>query len=583
MNLAPVSLIILFTAMALIFLGVGQRVLDRMRLTDTQALALLAVMVAGVFLPEIRLTRGIAIDIGGLLAPLGVAIYLLISAGTVWEKTRAILASLITAAVVYAGDKIIPPDPGPVDSRLGIDPTILPALAGGLVAYLFGRSRRAAFIAGTLGVVLTDVISVIENAIRGVPGAVAAFGGAGAFDASVISGFLAVALAELIGETREFLQGGPKSAGRPEGLLRGLRGRVAFGSEGDGEGGSRPGEAQETAPATEGRGEVAARQDEGSPVSRGAVVASLVLSALLIGGGSILGTKVAGESDELLHGQLFTVRTEDGRTLMVTGRRVHQGDEYIDERNDHYVITSVQGLTAVAHLVGRDNPLSLLGSGEDGTVPVLKGAAGAAGAAGEARAFGRKRVTIGLYHTHNDESYVPNQKAAAIDGKGGIHAVGHAFAKALTDKGYRVVHKEDVHLPHDNGAYRRSRRTASSLINRQKADVVFDVHRDAGPSYSYAKKVDDKWVTQIRLVVGRQNPQIKGPLTFAKELKAIADDVHPGLVKGIFLGREAYNQDLGPHTLLLEVGTEQNAMQSAQRGIVLFADVVDRWVDKKLR
>ena len=38
-------------------------------------------------------------------------------------------------------------------------------------------------------------------------------GGAGAFDSLILAGILAVLLAELVGETRERLQGGPKSEG----------------------------------------------------------------------------------------------------------------------------------------------------------------------------------------------------------------------------------------------------------------------------------------------------------------------------------------------------------------------------------
>jgi hypothetical protein len=48
-------------------------------------------------------------------------------------------------------------------------------------------------------------------------------GGAGAFDSLILAGILAVLLAELVGETRERLQGGPKSEGRPEDLIHHLR------------------------------------------------------------------------------------------------------------------------------------------------------------------------------------------------------------------------------------------------------------------------------------------------------------------------------------------------------------------------
>ena len=63
-------------------------------------------------------------------------------------------------------------------------------MAGGVIAYLFGRSRRAAFIAGVTGVLIADVVASIEVWSRGIDQTLA-LGGAGAYDAVVISGILA--------------------------------------------------------------------------------------------------------------------------------------------------------------------------------------------------------------------------------------------------------------------------------------------------------------------------------------------------------------------------------------------------------
>ena len=47
-------------------------------------------------------------------------------------------------------------------------------------------------------------------------------GGAGIFDSIVLAGLVAVLLAEILGETRERLQGGPATRGRDPELLRHL-------------------------------------------------------------------------------------------------------------------------------------------------------------------------------------------------------------------------------------------------------------------------------------------------------------------------------------------------------------------------
>ena len=102
-----------------------------------------------------------------------------------------------------------------------IDPLFIYPLVAGLVAYLVGRSRRSAFIAATLGVLGMDIIDYIKILGTSAPGAVH-IGGAGAFDSIILSGIIAVLLAEIIGETRERLQGGPESEGRPQELVEGL-------------------------------------------------------------------------------------------------------------------------------------------------------------------------------------------------------------------------------------------------------------------------------------------------------------------------------------------------------------------------
>ena len=85
------------------------------------------------------------------------------------------------------------------------------------MAYLVGRSRRLAFIGATIGILVADIAHAVETAIRGLSSP-ARIGGAGIFDTMVLAGVIAVLLAEIIGETRERIQGGPEEErARPEG------------------------------------------------------------------------------------------------------------------------------------------------------------------------------------------------------------------------------------------------------------------------------------------------------------------------------------------------------------------------------
>lgn len=217
----PLGLIILFVLVGLVVFGAAQRILDRMRLTDTQAVIILGLIIVGSMF-DLPISRGpsvVTVNVGGALVPAAVALYLIAKAGTPWERARSAIATIVTAGVVYGVSRLT--DFGPHGGTpMILDPLWLFALVGGFVAYVLGRSRRAAFVAGVLGLLLFQLLdSFIHASARA--GAPIAVGGGGFFDAIVLSGLISVGLAELIGETRERLQGGP-DPNRPEPLKQAL-------------------------------------------------------------------------------------------------------------------------------------------------------------------------------------------------------------------------------------------------------------------------------------------------------------------------------------------------------------------------
>jgi stage II sporulation protein P len=260
--------------------------------------------------------------------------------------------------------------------------------------------------------------------------------------------------------------------------------------------------------------------------------------------------------------QYMQMVDEEGNVLMESSRLIEEGDQYLTADNYLYEVVSIEGNLAKAKLKERvelpDKRFRLGG---------LTGL--------ETQAGPREIRGIAFYHTHNAESYLPSDGTHSINGQGGIHKVGQAFAKALAELNVPVYYDETLHLPHDRGAYRRSRGTAMALLE-ENPDAIFDIHRDAAPAHRYALEIDDdEWVTSIQLVVGRQNQNFAINKEYAQSLKKIADTMHPGLIRGIFFGRGNYNQDLTPLNLLLEVGSHTNSREAAEKGIGYFAQVVD--------
>ncbi len=227
MTQLPIGIIILIVVSILIYFGMAHRVLDRMRISDRAALGIIAIMAVGSFI-DIPLSTGrydVSVNVGGALVPLGVAGYLLSRAGTPKEWGRALISALITGAVIFGvGNLMSRGDVEPGGRFLGyLDALWVYPIIGGLVAYIAGRSRRSAFIAATLGLVLVDLAYLVQLFYIGAPVGTVAIGGAGVFDGIVLAGIVAVLLAELIGETRERLQGGPATRGRSDELVEALR------------------------------------------------------------------------------------------------------------------------------------------------------------------------------------------------------------------------------------------------------------------------------------------------------------------------------------------------------------------------
>lgn len=196
----PIGTILLAIIAVLIFFGVFHRVLDRMKLSDRAALAILVAIAVGSFF-EFTILRApvmVRANLGGAIIPVVVAVWLVVTSDEASEKVRAVVASLVTGVIIYGMRKVLPAE----EQVMLVSPMILYGVAAGIIAAVSGRSRRNAFIAGLSGQVLADIFHWIELAVTRTPGTVA-FGGAGALDVTIIGAILAVGFVELTGEARE--------------------------------------------------------------------------------------------------------------------------------------------------------------------------------------------------------------------------------------------------------------------------------------------------------------------------------------------------------------------------------------------
>ena len=255
---------------------------------------------------------------------------------------------------------------------------------------------------------------------------------------------------------------------------------------------------------------------------------------------------------------------EDKKTvLFLKGDDVNVGDRYLSKDNKLYEIELVdhEDKNAVAKFLKNEKlPKYNLKSNKKTSTE------------SSAKAASTKKV--GVYHTHNDECYFTPDGIDSVYGKGGIHDVGKAFVSNLNKLWVATEYREDLHLPHNSGAYTRSQVTASAIL-QNGVQGIFDLHRDSTKRSEYQTTVNGEKMSSIRMVVGSSSANFEENKNFAYAIKSYADEVYPGLIKDIYFGKGNYNQQLSTRAMLFEMGCENIEKDDVIKSTEYLAKVVD--------
>ena len=194
--------------------------------------------------------------------------------------------------------------------------------------------------------------------------------------------------------------------------------------------------------------------------------------------------------------------------------------------------------------------------------------------------YGPKKIKnipkkIGLYLTHNDESYMIGDGVDSVYGAGGIHDIAKKIKNELQKHNIDVVLDETLHIPHDNSAYSRSKATANKIINNNEVDAVFDIHRDGASRKSYVKNVSGDELCMVRIVIGLGNQNYKANEDFAMYVMSVANEMYPWLIKDIYFGKGHYNQNLYGKSLLFEMGSHLVEKDLVAKSVAPLCDVLN--------
>lgn len=193
-----------------------------------------------------------------------------------------------------------------------------------------------------------------------------------------------------------------------------------------------------------------------------------------------------------------------------------------------------------------------------------------------------------IYHTHSQEAFVDSKPG---DPSESVVGVGEYLANILRDDyGYNVIHdKSEYDIVQGkldrNKAYDYARTGVKKILKENPTiEVIIDLHRDGAAKRSTT--IDGEETAQIMLLNGLSrdlkgpityldNPYIEDNLAFSLQLQIKSSEIYSKLFYKNYLNCYRYNLDLRQKSILVELGTHKNTLQSALNAMKPFAEVLD--------
>lgn len=198
--------------------------------------------------------------------------------------------------------------------------------------------------------------------------------------------------------------------------------------------------------------------------------------------------------------------------------------------------------------------------------------------------------TVLIVHSHtcesyeNTEGYQETGSYRTTDQRFNMVSIGAYLAQCLQEKGISVLHDTTVHdYPSYNASYSLSRETVQEYLEKYPSiRLVLDIHRDAyedssGNQIRNTVTVNGTTASKLMVVAGTNaygegHTNWQENLSVALKLQTVLERLYPGLCRPLALRSSAFNQDLSPGALLIEVGTAGDTRQDALNAAAFLAD-----------
>lgn len=201
-----------------------------------------------------------------------------------------------------------------------------------------------------------------------------------------------------------------------------------------------------------------------------------------------------------------------------------------------------------------------------------------------------KSPTVLIIHSHtcesyeNTEGYTPSDPYRTMDERYNMVSIGKHLAEQLRQRGISVLHDTTIHdYPSYDDAYPQSRKTVQKYLEEYPTiQLVLDIHRDAyedksGNQARNTVTIDGRSSSRLMLVAGTNaynqgHPNWQENMAMAVKLQTVLQRLYPGLCRNLTVRSSAFNQDLSPGSLLIEIGTAGDTRQDALYAAELLAD-----------
>lgn len=190
-----------------------------------------------------------------------------------------------------------------------------------------------------------------------------------------------------------------------------------------------------------------------------------------------------------------------------------------------------------------------------------------------------------IYNTHQTEKYAyGNLKDFGITPD--VMMVTYLLQDRLSKKGIKVLVEErrmSDYLKQNNWdynmSYYASRVYAQGVLSTNKTDLIIDLHRDALSKDLSTTTINGKNYAKVLFVVGGKPSTYTENIKVVNALNDLIKQSYPTLTRGILTRKEStYNQDLSNHSILLELGAQENTIDEVMNTVEIIASVIANYL-----